>query len=60
MLALSLVSRGNSYMKSFRMLCGASICALAIGAAVPVFAQQAPAAAAAAPAGAKPVRWPSS
>ena len=43
-------------MKSFRMLCGASICALAIGAAVPVFAQQAPtAAAAAAGAQAKPV-----
>jgi len=44
-------------MKSFRMFCSASVCALAIGAAAPVMAQQAPATAtAAAPATqAKPV-----
>jgi zinc protease len=42
-------------MKSFRMFCSASVCALAIGAAAPATAQQAPATAAAPAAEAKPV-----
>ncbi|MEP9359355.1 pitrilysin family protein [Sphingomonas sp. KR3-1] len=42
-------------MKSFMMLCGAASCALAIGAAAPALAQQAPATAAAPVPTAKPV-----